>query len=182
MPKQSVNTANGKSSFLGLERLFETNERLEYAKAFAQYVRAGQDAFPGAWLDHPLGDEWREFTLTTLQMWLAPRAGYVYLVHVPGNPSTLKVGQTSQDPWRRLSQLNHEILVSKPALYDAVFTHDRWHLEAQVHHQLKGLGLHAGKEHFFADPQDTLTLVRKMHTHDEQLFYTAGVTELLPPL
>lgn len=166
-----------------LEAAFVAGNRLAHAQKLAELVRAGQDVLPGAWAAHPLGDDWREFAQDSLRQWFDTRAGYVYFVRVPSaGGSTLKVGQTRQNPWDRLRQLNHEVLSQRPRLEEVLFTHDRWWLEAQLHRELKARGTHLTKEHFRAETSAAVALGQVAHDADVTLFAKAGLPSLLTPV
>lgn len=179
----SLSSSRQELALKKLEALFIKGDRLAHAQKLAALVRAGQDVLPSAWQTHPLGDEWQEFSAETLRQWFDTRAGFVYFVRVPGpGGPTLKVGQTRQNPWERLRQLNHEVLSQSPRLEEALFTHDRWWLEAAMHRHLKDQGLHLSKEHFRVETPQAVALGRVAHDQDASLFTKAGLSPLLTPL
>jgi len=187
-PTTSLRKPRAEAALKTLEHLFLGALAAKHAEYLARWVRSNASTGPAVqdvhalWREHPLGDEWREFALEGLQKWFDMRCGHVYVVRFSAAAGSVKVGQTRQNPWARLKQLNHEAVVHPPALFDAVHTHDRWWLESCAHQALTLQGLHVAKEHFAVKPERALQLLTDLHAQDVQRFAALGLTQLTTPL
>lgn len=86
--------------------------------------------------DHPLGDDWRDFALKSVQAWVTDRQGIVYVVANPMHLGFYKVGQTGASLAERLQTLNSAGVVGQFVEVHQAAVPDRFAVEAAVHRSL----------------------------------------------
>lgn len=109
---------------------------------------------------HPLEDDWLEYSIEGLSNYFQRSSGFVYCAKPPNRPEALKVGKTSLSPLKRLDSLNSEAVIEPLELVAAYHVHDRHWIELQLHRCLKAS--HAGKEFFYTNAQEVQKLVTQL--------------------
>ena len=152
-----------------LERHFSASDEPAHSHVLCAAVRRGIGAAVVSRLrDHPLGDDWFDFTCQALTRYWQQRKGFLYLAVNPVNPQFHKLGKTRHDPSARLRALNNEAVVGSFVSVGTWAVYDRHALEAHVHRALGRFPRH--KEFFVGDWRALSMAVAQCLADDERAF------------
>lgn len=138
---------------------FEAGRSEALAALLCKEVRRGLTRPYESFSGHVLEDDWRDFALQSVRAHLAARAGYVYVVVNPVNPTLFKVGQTKRSVSERLASLNSAGVVGYFLEVASFPVHDRFWVEASAQRALAGLA-EQHKEFFKCSSEQAVAAVR----------------------
>lgn len=163
-----------KNSIRKLYRRFEEQELLEHGQCLAQLVRAGADELLAEIHDHPLGDEWADFAMKSLEALWAKNKGTLYIAANPVTDKFVKVGLTAGSAEHRMHQLNSAGVIGEYICVQSWDVWDRFTLERKAHKTLKAAGYTQHKEHFAAPWKLVIPIVEEVIHADARAFVAQG--------
>ena len=153
-------------------RCFEEQRHIALAKLLVKMARDGDSKPVDVFKDHPLYDEWSDFSYLSINMYFKKRCGIVYVVGNPVNRDVYKIGETSGNK-DRLKSLRTAGVLGRYELVDSVLAWDRFYCESSAHRNAEKLSTYRDRELFQMKFSDAIKTVQEVVKKDNRILSNA---------
>lgn len=167
--------------FQGLMRAFLDNPSSMYPLEALALMRGTPEPLRDQFKEHPLYDEWCEFTISKVEEYLRSRRGFLYVAETPQYPETFKVGFTRKSVSVRLAVLSGTSVIYPFREAFSMNSHDCIYVERLFHKHLRTSGLAQAKEFYRIDLTYAVATLNLINSVDAEILHKNGV-KLPPPL
>lgn len=168
--EQSAPSRAGKQ----LYTLFESDDLYKHGCYLAKLIRGVRPDIIHEMREHPLGDDWLDYSRLSLAEAWQKLSGELYVARNPVTPDFIKVGMTAESAEARVRKLATSGVVGSYTCVHSWRVHDRFFTEKMAHIALTRLGIHKHKEHFHADWKQVCPVIDEVVASDIARFKKLG--------